>query len=129
MFVLSTKTEYGLLILEYLKGRDEFVSLSQIQAELGLPQRFAARITADLTRCGLLESREGRTGGYRLSNRLGEFSLFDFLQIFERIALVKCSNPQYRCIFQKSCQHRNAMRKIEKKIIKDLKKYKLSSII
>ncbi len=130
MLTLSTTTEYGLLFLSSLVGKDGYVSLSKIVKDTGLPKRFLARIAALLVRSGLVESKEGKTGGYRLSSKVKEFSFYDFLRIFEeRLKLVKCLTYSKKCVLESSCRHKHIIYRIDQELINAFKKYKLLDVI
>ena len=129
MIRLSTKSEYGLLILEYLKRQKGYIPLGKISSDLGIPLRFSARIASDLAGAGLIESKEGKGGGYRLSSRVKGISLLDFLKIFEKFSLVKCFDPEFDCIYKSKCRHKKTFFYIQKAVFDSLKKYKLESII
>ena len=65
----SRKTDYGVLLAEALQQSfksGDFISLSAISAEKRLPLAFIAKLAEGLRRAGLIESRRGRDGGYRL---------------------------------------------------------------
>ncbi|MBI4004873.1 Rrf2 family transcriptional regulator [Candidatus Roizmanbacteria bacterium] len=106
MFTLTNKSDYGLIIISKLVRRPEYIPLSKIVSQTQLPQRFIARIAADLVRSGILISKEGKDGGYRLAKDLDDITLFDFLTVFEPdLHIVKCQQPKYHCNFEYSCNH------------------------
>lgn len=130
MLKLSKKSDYGLLIVSKLLNTDEYVSLSKLVEHTKLPLRFLARISAELAHNGVLMSREGRVGGYKLGKRFPQFSVFDFLSIFERnLIMTGCQKEKGKCAFEDICKHKDAVRcKLYKVILEDLKKVKLSDL-
>ncbi|GIW63728.1 MAG: Rrf2 family transcriptional regulator [Patescibacteria group bacterium] len=129
MFAISNSSEYGLLILEQVKKSNDYLPLSQIVDQLGLPKRFIARVSAELVKAGLLESKEGKNGGYKLGSKINQVSLLDYLKIFEDMKLVKCLDKDYNCKYSRSCNHRQSLHKVYSLILSSLSQYKLSSII
>lgn len=77
MFNLSSKSDYGLLLLSLLAKKDKtkFVALSEIAVESGLPYAFVSRIASQLAKAGLLKSKEGAMGGYKLGKRPQDISV------------------------------------------------------
>lgn len=131
MLRISKQSDYGLLILTYLKGKDHLVPLSELVEKLKLPKRFIARIAANLVASGFLVSKEGKSGGYQLSSKIKKVSLFDFLKIFEsNLNLTRCEEDNYRCPWEDHCSHKSLFKdKLRKIFIKQLKNYQLSKII
>ncbi len=131
MFTINNKSDYGLLILENLVQSERYVPLSHLVEKTHLPQRFIARIAADLVKNGILESREGKIGGYRLAKKLNTVTLFDFLKIFEEdLHLVKCQMEQYVCNYKTICSHNEFFRKKLTTIVaKELNKWTLEDMV
>ena len=130
MLKLSKKSDYGLLIVSKLLHTEEYVSLSKLVEHTKLPLRFLARISAVLAHNGVLMSREGRVGGYKLGKRFNALSVYDFLSIFERnLTMTGCQNDAGKCAFENICKHKDAVRcKLFKVILDDLKNVKLSDL-
>jgi Rrf2 family protein len=95
MFEISTKGDYGLLLLSTLadkmrEGR-EFVSLKEIAREKKLSMSYLSQIIMPLKRAGIVDSREGRSGGYFLTKKPGEITLMKVLETLEGpISPVRC---------------------------------------
>lgn len=130
MLKLSKKSDYGLLIISRLLGSDEYVSLSKLVENTKLPLRFLARISAELAHTGILISREGRIGGYKLGEKFPVLSVYDFLTVFEHnLNMTGCQDTSKKCAFEHICKHKDAMRcKLHEVILNDLKKVKLSDL-
>ncbi len=95
-----------MLFIDYLARQKNPVSLSHAIADLKLPRRYMAQIGAKLVGAGLLKSREGVKGGYRLSRPLDKIKLYDVLKLFEgELKLVKCADKSYQCQWEKLCGH------------------------
>jgi Rrf2 family protein len=97
MFEISTKGDYGLLLLAEL-GRSEIsgkkhISLKEIAEENGLSTRYLAEIAAILKKAGLVKSKEGKNGGYFLSKTPAKISVMEILEALEGpITPVPCCN-------------------------------------
>lgn len=105
MLKINKKSDYGLILLAFLKGKRSFVPLSQFIESTGLPQRFVARIASNLTKHGILKSREGKIGGYALAKKMAKISLYEYFSIFDPFALTQCCRAEYSCPFRSFCQH------------------------
>jgi Rrf2 family cysteine metabolism transcriptional repressor len=66
---LSAKGEYAIraLLDLALHGQKGLQPIQDIAARQGIPQRYLEQVLLQLKRAGLLESRRGSAGGYRLS--------------------------------------------------------------
>lgn len=130
MLKLSKKSDYGLLIISKLLHTDEYVSLSKLVEHTKLPLRFLARISAILARKGVLMSREGRVGGYKLGTQFTILTAFDFLSIFENnLTMTGCQDPNGKCKFEHICKHKHPVQaKLHAVILRDLKKVLLSEL-
>jgi len=130
MLKLSKKSDYGLLIISKLLHSDDYISLSKLVEHTKLPLRFLARISAVLAHDGILMSREGRVGGYKLGKRFPLLSVYDFLSVFENnLSMTGCQDKSKKCEFEHICKHRDAVKcKLQEVILNDLKKIKLSDL-
>jgi Rrf2 family protein len=106
MFILHKETDYALLTLEVLRGKQEFIPLGSLISQTHMPKRFLARITTKLVAHGILESKEGRSGGYKLHKDPEKINLYDFFRIFENdISFIKCQKEDITCFRKNNCQH------------------------
>ena len=131
MLNITKQSDYCMLLLSLLKNKKEFVPLSRLLKDIDLPKRFLARIAAELVQTKILDSREGKVGGYRISKLAVKLSLYDYLKIFEGdLALTKCTKPGYDCPWNKYCRHKSVFRHSLNEILsQDLKKYKLLQVV
>ena len=80
---LSSEGRYALRALVYLARLGEQATAGRISAEARIPRRLLARILADLSRAGLVESGQGRGGGSRLARPAAEITLRDAVEAAE----------------------------------------------
>ena len=131
MLSITKQSDYGLILISYIYKKNALVKLSNLIKETGLPQRFLARIAAELVKNGLLISREGKNGGYLVSPKIKNISLYDYLSIFENDVVVSsCVDNEYDCKFEKICNHKDFIKKrLNVVLTKELKKIKLLQLI
>lgn len=132
MFTLSTKSDYGLLLLTLLakKRKDKFVPLSEIASQSGLPYAFISRIASELHRGGLLKSKEGINGGYKLSGDPKSVSIAQAIEVLDGPwAPTKCTGPK-PCSYEKLCPMAdNWQIHLKRKMWNILKAYSLKDLI
>lgn len=106
MFTLSTKSDYGLLLLTILekKKTDNYSSISKISKETKLPYSYISRIAAELSTAGFLKSKEGSSGGYKLSKKPEDIKIGKVIEILEGpFSPTKCSASDKECKYEKIC--------------------------
>ncbi|MFA5318607.1 MAG: Rrf2 family transcriptional regulator [Patescibacteria group bacterium] len=93
MFTVSTKSGYGLIVmLELAKNyKKDFVSLTDIAKKNKLSANYLLQIVQPLVKAKLIESKEGKGGGYRLVRDPKKISILEILEILEgEVNMVKC---------------------------------------
>lgn len=130
MLVITNQSDYGILFISYLLNKKDYVPLSEIVKRLNLPSRFLARIAAKLVKNKIIISREGKVGGYKLTKKIEEITVYDYLKIFEGdLLLLKCADIRYRCLWERLCFHKKFFQQtLRKNLIAALSQYKLKDI-
>ncbi|HEX9997071.1 MAG TPA: Rrf2 family transcriptional regulator [Abditibacterium sp.] len=75
---LGNTTKYAFESLAYLirsHARDEWAQIADIAAASGIPRKYLEQVLLDLKTGGILESKKGQGGGYRLSRSPDAISL------------------------------------------------------
>lgn len=130
MITIPKKVEYSIELIGFLsKNPDKLQSLNTVAEATGLPYRFMGQL-AKLLKDGLIiESREGKTGGYLLLEGWKDKTLFDLITILgEDKHMVRCLGNGQICGKQHNCRMRPVWSKIENKLIDELKSIKLGEI-
>jgi len=102
----SQSAEYAIRALTHLaQQRGEGYSLVRdMSALLGIPPAFLVKVLQPLVARGLIESRRGRGGGYRLARPPGQVRLFDIVDAFDTIAAEPtCALGQAVCSDARAC--------------------------
>ncbi len=131
MLNITKQSDYALLFVSYLHDkRDRFVPLSELIKETDMPQRFLARIAAELVKQHIVVSKEGKVGGYKLVEKALNTSLYVFLSIFEGdLSFAKCADPKYKCPWNYMCKHKSFLRHTLHQIVsQELKNWKLRDL-
>jgi len=94
---VSAKADYALRAVAELAaaGVDGFVTVEQLAARQGLPTKFLETIFSELRRDGLVISRRGAEGGYRLARQPAEMSVADIIRAVDGpLAAVRGLRPE-----------------------------------
>ncbi len=126
---LSSEGRYAIRALVYLAGHPERLSAGAISSETAIPQRLLARILADLSRAGLVESKAGRDGGTRLARDAACVSLRDVVETVEGPFLVtQCIMESRACDGSKPCAMHEAWLVAQRALLAELERYSLADL-
>lgn len=109
MFKVSTKGDYGLLLLsalaEKMREGKKFVALKEIAEAKKLSLSYLSQIIIPLKEAGLVTSKEGREGGYCLSRAAREITIMEILETLEGpVSPVRCCEDKgVKCESESSC--------------------------
>lgn len=128
MIAVPKKVEYSIMLVSFLaKSGGEKVSLAEVSKKINLPYRFMGQLAMSLKSAGILDSREGKSGGYSLAKGWQKKTIFDLLEALgENKRMVKCFGGN--CPREDDCGIKNVWDKIETGFMRELKKIKLEEI-
>ncbi len=126
---LSVRGEYALralivLGLDYIED-DSVVRIQEISTRQNIPKRFLEQILNDLKSAGLLESKRGIAGGYRLKRPPEKISLAEVIRHIEGpLAPVSCVSERFyekcSCPNEDKCAIRSVMKEVRDAIVRIL---------
>jgi Rrf2 family protein len=94
MALLSRKTDYALLILQYLHQKPEGGCAREIADRFQLSRGFVANILKELCHKGFVSSHRGVKGGYLLQRHPEEVRLVELIESLEDpFRLTECNQP------------------------------------
>lgn len=79
---LGNTTKYALEALAFLirsHARDEWGQIAEIAKNCNIPRKYLEQVLLDLKNAGVVESKKGQRGGYRLSRSPDQISLAQVL--------------------------------------------------
>ena len=124
---LSLRGEYALraLVVLGLHFSDEVVPIQRIATLQNVPKRFLEQILNDLKSAGIVESRRGVAGGYRLRRRPDQITLAEVVRHIEGpLAPVSCVSERFyeacSCPNEQRCGIRSVMKEVRDAIVKIL---------
>ena len=98
MFRLSTKADYGLILISNLAHSKSLTSISKIAQKNKISPKFLSQIAQELKKAGILASKEGVSGGYSLAKSANEIKLLDVLKILDgELVEGRCFEDDHEC--------------------------------
>jgi Rrf2 family protein len=126
---LSVRGEYALRALivlgfDYLDD-DSVVRIQEISKRQNIPKRFLEQILNDLKSAGIVESKRGALGGYRLCKPPKEITLAAIIRHIEGpLAPVSCVSERFyercSCPDEAQCGIRSVMKEVRDAIVEIL---------
>lgn len=121
---LSLRGEYALraMLVLGLNYEKEVVRIKTISEQQNIPKRFLEQILNDLKSAGLVQSRRGITGGYRLARSPEQISLASVIRHIEgALAPVSCVSEQFyekcSCPDESRCAIRSIMKEVRDAVV------------
>jgi Rrf2 family cysteine metabolism transcriptional repressor len=132
---LSSRGEYALraLVVLGLNYGSGVVSIGTIGVQQNIPKRFLEQILNDLKELGVVESKRGLAGGYRLRRPPEQITLAEVIRYLEGpLAPVSCvSQTSYErcsCPDESKCGIRSIMKEVRDNIARILEKVTVAQL-
>lgn len=132
---LSLRGEYALraLIVLGLNYDQPVVRIQTISKLQNIPKRFLEQILNELKAAGIVESRRGVAGGYRLRMPPDQVTLAEVIRYIEGpLAPVSCVSERYyercTCPDENNCGIRSVMKEVREAIVKILESVTLAQL-
>lgn len=129
--ILSTRSDYGLVLLTYLaKAGEKHISLSEVAKRTGLSLYYLEQIANALRRKRLIKSIRGTEGGYKLAKRPSDISLYEIIKTLDGpVSFTKCSQKGYVCKSVYFCRNMKVWQRLQKALDKDLESTTLANFV
>src|SRR6266851_5330398 len=122
---LSLRGEYALraLLVLGLNYPQDVVRIQTISEQQNIPKRFLEQILNDLKSAGLVRSKRGVTGGYRLARSPQEITLASVIRHIEgALAPVSCVSERFyekcSCPDEPRCAIRSVMKEVREAVVR-----------
>src|SRR5205809_8058702 len=122
---LSVRGEYALraLLVLGLRYPQPVVRIQSISDQQNIPKRFLEQILNDLKSAGMVQSKRGVAGGYRLARQPEEISLASVVRHIEgALAPVSCVSERFyekcSCPDESRCAIRSVMKEVRDAVVK-----------
>lgn len=103
---LTRAADYGVRVMIQLAAQTpgERVSLPELARATGAPESFLSKVLQALARAGLISSRRGQSGGFRITARGSMASMRDVIEAIDgAICLNVCMVPGRSCSRKAHC--------------------------
>ena len=132
---LSVRGEYAMraMLVLALNYDESVVRIQSISEQQKIPKRFLEQILNDLKSAGIVESRRGVAGGYRLARRPEEIPLAQAVRHIEgALAPVSCVSERFyekcSCPDESRCAIRSAMKEVRDAVVKIMERLTVADL-
>ena len=132
---LSLRGEYALraLLVLGLKYDEPVVRIQTISQHQNIPKRFLEQILNDLKSAGIVQSRRGKSGGYRLARRPEEITLAAVIRHIEgALAPVSCVSERFyekcSCPDESKCAIRSVMKEVRQAVVNIMERVTIAEL-
>ena len=129
---VSRRVDYALRATIYLarQDSDRAASVGEISSTEAIPKKFLEKIIQDLIHSGLVNSRRGAHGGYRLARDPDEISFREVMEAVEGpIALNVCVGDPHVCSVSTTCGMQHIWAEGQRRLIDYFAATKLSTLL
>jgi Rrf2 family cysteine metabolism transcriptional repressor len=132
---LSVRGEYALraMLVLGLNYDQPVVRIQTISDQQNIPKRFLEQILNDLKSAGIVKSRRGVSGGYRLARRPEEIPLAIIVRHIEgALAPVSCVSERFyekcSCPDESRCAIRSVMKEVREAVVKIMERVTIADL-
>src|ERR1017187_7265908 len=132
---LSVRGEYALraLLVLGLNYDQPVVRIQTISDQQNIPKRFLEQILNDLKSAGIVKSRRGVSGGYRLARRPEEIPLAIIVRHIEgALAPGRCVSERFyekcSCPDESRCAIRSVMKEVREAVVKIMERVTIADL-
>jgi Rrf2 family protein len=124
--MLANKSDYAIHAMMYIAAVDgkHLCTITEIAEEAHIPREYAAKILKELTRRGLIMSKRGVTGGYKLAKSKSQINFLQIMETMEgplAVAFCNVAESQRSGMHKKgTCAATAFFAGLQEKIAKDL---------
>lgn len=118
--ILTKRSTYGLrallrLVPAYPNG---LVTGREISEKEEIPRKFLDQLMLALANSGIINSKKGNRGGYRLAKSPEKLRIVDVLNVLTGpVSVAECLKPEYDCPKKGNCQVQAMAKEVQKKLI------------
>jgi len=101
--IYSTKTRYAIQALVGLANLKDagYTTIEELSEAAGIPKEFLAKIFQELSKHGMIKSKPGRGGGFKLNEPPAQ------IELYEVVELIDGPEPFSDCVFDGNRCHAN----------------------
>ena len=80
---LKLTTDYAIRTIVYLATQSGITSVAEIGSKMGISENYLMKVLKALKDAGLVAGYQGKRGGYAISKKPEEISLWDIIEVME----------------------------------------------
>ena len=121
MKLLTKNTDYAIRALLVLASKaDSYISARDIAAEQNVPYQYLRKILQQMIDNGLVVSKEGGKGGFKIKKAPSRIKVTDIIELFQGdIVFSECMFRKQLCQNRATCVLRKNIQKIEKLVTRE----------
>ena len=130
---LNQETDYALRLVYIFtcKKSDEYLSAKEIAFQHAIPFRFLLKVMIKLKKAGIIASRQGIDGGYKLAKKPRDINLKDVIEAIEGpININRCLKSSALCNagLAPLCKVHRTLAQVQSNLLRDLESHNFESI-
>ncbi|MGD2173875.1 MAG: Rrf2 family transcriptional regulator [Candidatus Brocadiaceae bacterium] len=130
MAIISRESDYAVRALASLAKTDEWLSVSAMAEQEDIPEVFLRKIMQRLNRAGVVESRRGPFGGYRLAMPAEQVTVLDAVEIVQGpLVINECFADPDICPRVDFCPLRRRLSEIQVELNAKLAELNLAAVL
>jgi Rrf2 family protein len=128
---LSRKTYYGLRACLALAQAEETLSIQALSDREGIPFGYLEKIFQTLRKAGIVEAKKGTSGGYTLTRKPEETSVWSILSALEGPlkTFPAAEDGKLLCLHVSHCQTNEVLRTLDTALESSLSKITLATLL
>jgi len=117
--ILTITSQYTLKILDYLyKESNQAINAKELSRNLDIPYKYLTKIMTKLTKEAIVESIQGRYGGFKIKED-SKFTIYDILKLNNEDIYQNCILGDKQCSENKKCKFHDSWKKTKDSLKKD----------
>lgn len=101
---ITTKGRYAVRVMAQLaKNEEKYLSVADIAQSQKLSQKYLEKIISPLSKAGLVESKRGVEGGYKLTRMPEEYNVKEILDAMGESTKVASCGGEEKCPMAEKC--------------------------
>ncbi len=130
--LIPMRVDYAVRMLVFLalQPEERFTPTTTIAKEQHIPEPYLLRISADLARTGLIESRRGPKGGVRLGQPPTEITVGSVVDCVDHsFSAIDCLSEPDACLISGACSQRELWGDVEQMLLDYLFHIKIADLV
>ena len=130
--LIPMRVDYAVRMLVFLamQSEENYTPTSVVAKRQHIPEPYLLRISADLVRSGLIESRRGPGGGIRLAKSPSDITVGKVVDCVDHsFAAIDCLSEPDACLISGACSQRELWGDVEQMLLDYLFEIKIDDLV